>query len=175
VFPERIATERLVLRRPVEADAHDIFVAYAQDPLVTRFLLWRPCTSENTVREFLAACVAGWEKGTPLTYAITETAADNVIGMIDARPNGSTVDLGYVLARSHWGKGYMPEAIAALVAEAHALGYPRIQAFCDVENRPSQRALEKAGFVREGRLERHMVHPNVSTEPRDCYRFAKVR
>lgn len=175
MFRERIATERLVLRRPVEADARDIFTAYAQDPQVTRFLLWRPVSSESAVREFLVACIAAWEKGTPLTYAITESAADNVIGMIDARPNGTAVDLGYVLARAHWGKGYIPEAIAALATEALGLGYQRVQAFCDVENLPSQRALEKAGFLRERRLDRHMIHPNVSPELRDCYLYAKLR
>jgi RimJ/RimL family protein N-acetyltransferase len=127
------------------------------------------------VREFLIACIAAWERGTPLTYAITESSAGPVIGMIDARPNGAGVDLGYVLARTHWGRGYMPEAIAAVAAQAHRLGYRRVQAFCDVENRPSQRALEKAGFELEARLERHMIHPNISPEPRDCLMYALVR
>jgi RimJ/RimL family protein N-acetyltransferase len=175
VFPERIETERLVLRRPRVADARDIFDAYAQDPLVTRFLMWRPHESEDTVREFLASCIAAWETGSPLTYAITEVPDGPVIGMIDARPNESVVDVGYVLSRSRWGKGFMPEAIAALAAKAHELGFARVQAICDVENRPSQRALEKAGFEREARLERHIVLPNVSVEPRDCFLFAHIR
>jgi RimJ/RimL family protein N-acetyltransferase len=174
MFPERIATHRLVLRRPSESDANDIFIAYARDPLVTRFLLWRPHESEDTVREFIASCIAGWEAGGPLTYAITEAPAGPVIGMIDARPKESTVDLGYVLARSRWGRGYMPEAIAALAAEALALGFARVQAFCDVENIPSQRALEKAGFSREARIERHLVLPNFPPEPRDSFLYAKL-
>jgi RimJ/RimL family protein N-acetyltransferase len=175
VFPERIETERLVLRRPRESDARDIFEAYAQDPLVTRFLMWRPHESEDTVRGFLASCIAAWETGSPLTYAITEAPDGPVIGMIDARPKESFVDIGYVLSRSRWGMGFMPEAIAALAATAHEVGFARVQAVCDVDNRPSQRALEKAGFEREGRLDRHMVLPNVSLEPRDCFRFTHVR
>lgn len=173
MFPQHIATKRLVLRRPWETDANDVFTSYAQDPLVTRFLLWRPHASESTVREFLVSCIAGWEAGGPLTYAITEAPAGPVIGMIDARPKESTVDLGYVLARSHWGRGYMPEAIAAIAAQAHALGFRRVQAFCDVENLPSQRALEKAGFTREGRIDRHLVLPNFPPEPRDSFLYAK--
>jgi RimJ/RimL family protein N-acetyltransferase len=175
MFQDRIVTERLILRRPVEADARDIFDAYAQDPEVSRFLVWRPHSSVDTVREFLVACIASWARGSPLTYAITESGSDRVIGMIDARPDGSTVTLGYVLARPHWGKGYMPEAIAALANEAFERGHQRVQAFCDVDNRRSQRSLEKAGFVLEAKLERHIVHPNVSPEPRDCYLFARVR
>jgi len=38
--PERIETARLVLRRPVASDAHDIFARYASDPETTRFLGW---------------------------------------------------------------------------------------------------------------------------------------
>lgn len=173
VFPERIATRRLVLRRPRETDAHDVFTSYAQDPLVVRFLLWRPHSSVDTVREFLAACIAGWEAGGPLTYAITEAPEGSVIGMIDARPKESVVDIGYVLARSHWGRGYMPEAIAALAAQVHALGFARVQAHCDVENIASQRALEKAGFRREARIERHLVLPNFPPEPRDSFLYAR--
>ena len=61
----------------------------------------------------------------------------------------------------------MSEAIATLADIAVALpDVFRVQAFCDVENRPSQRALEKAGLVREGRHERFVVHPNASPEPR---------
>jgi [ribosomal protein S5]-alanine N-acetyltransferase len=51
----------------------------------------------------------------------------------------------------------------------------RVHAACDVENIASQRALEKASFVREGRLERFTVHPNISPEPRPCFMYAKCR
>ena len=61
----------------------------------------------------------------------------------------------------------MPEAIAALAGSVlHSPGIDRVQATCDTENIGSQRALEKSGFRCEGRLERHMVHPNISPEPR---------
>ena len=75
-----------------------------------------------------------------------------------------------------WGRGYMPEALSALTALAlEREDIFRVQAFCDVENVPSQRALEKAGFFREGRHERFFVHPNVSAEPRPCYMYAKCK
>jgi RimJ/RimL family protein N-acetyltransferase len=96
--------------------------------------------------------------------------------MLEARILGTALDIGYVLARSHWGRGYMPEAIQSLTNAA--LLKPtifRVQATCDVENIPSQRALEKSGFKREGRLDRHTVHPNISSEPRACFMYAKCR
>ena len=96
--------------------------------------------------------------------------------MLEARVQGATVDIGYVLARSHWGKGFMPEAIQALAGVAlQSSSVFRVQATCDTENIPFQRALEKSGFSREGRLDRYTVHPNISSEPRACFMYAKCR
>ena len=96
--------------------------------------------------------------------------------MIEARLQGSTVDIGYVLARARWGQGFMPEAIRALAAVALSkTSVFRVHAACDTENVASQRALEKAGFLREGRLDRYTVHPNISPEPRACLMYAKCR
>ena len=49
------------------------------------------------------------------------------------------------------------------------------RATCDAENNASARAMEKAGLTREGMLRRYIVHPNVSSEPRDSYMYAVTR
>ena len=139
-------------------------------------MIWKPHASESVTREFIASCIEAWQAGTRRPYVITEHGCDIAIGMLEARVLGTTIDIGYVLARAHWGKGYMPEAIHALAsaALAHSETF-RVQASCDIENLPSQRALMKAGFTREARLERYTVHPNVSSEPRACFMYAKCR
>lgn len=174
-LPERIETSRLVLRRPTEVDALAIFSAYTQDALVSRFMVWRPHSSATETQAFIESCIRAWDEASRWAYVLTEVGDSSAIGMLEARPKGFTLDLGYVLAVAHWGKGYMPEAVAALTEVAHEVGYYRVQAFCDVENRASQRTLEKAGFSREGRLERYMVHPNLSPEPRACFMYSKCR
>ena len=50
----------------------------------------------------------------------------------------------------------------------------RIGAVCDVENRASARVMEKAGLEREGILRRWIIHPNVGSEPLDCFSYAMV-
>lgn len=175
MLPERLETNRLALRRPLEVDAADIFRSYTQDPLVCRFMVWKPHLVEAETQEFIASCIAAWTEGVRLPYVITETGSSSSIGMLEARIQGGTVDFGYVLARAHWGKAYMSETVAALADTALERGFFRVQASCDVENHPSQRTLEKAGFVREGRLERYIVHPNISAEPRGCFMYAKCR
>lgn len=175
MLPQRLETGRLVLRRPIEADANEIFRSYTQDPLVCRFLVWKPHVSEAETRAFIASCIAAWEEGSRRPYVLTEVGSPSAVGMLEARIHGFTVDLGYVLARAHWGKGYMPEAVAALAASALEQGHCRVQAFCDVENHSSQRTLEKAGFAREGRMERYMIHPNISAESRACFMYSRCR
>jgi RimJ/RimL family protein N-acetyltransferase len=175
LLPQRLETVRLVLRKPIDVDSGEIFRSYTQDPLVCRFMVWKPHSSEAESHTFITSCISAWEQGTRLPYVITEASSPAAIGMLEARINGFTVNFGYVLARAHWGMGYMPEALAALAAAALDQGYFRAQAFCDVENRPSQRTLEKAGFTREGRLERYVVHPNISADPRPCFMYSLCR
>ncbi|MEO8444300.1 MAG: GNAT family N-acetyltransferase [Gammaproteobacteria bacterium] len=176
ILPKRVSTQRLLLRPPVLADAEAIFQAYAQDPVVCRYMDWAPHASVADTHAFIARCLIGWQAGTPLPYVITDPDAGPAIGMIEARVLGTTIDIGYVLARSRWGSGLMPEAIRVLtdacLARAEVF---RVQAMCDMENAASARALEKSGFLREGRLERYGIHPNVSPEPRACFMYARTR
>ena len=99
-----------------------------------------------------------------------------LIGSIAARPEYDGFNLGFLLARAYWGRGYMPEAGAAVVDWAFAQpSVSRVSAACDMENHASARALEKAGFVRERILHEFSVHPNISSAPRDCFEYAITR
>jgi ribosomal-protein-alanine N-acetyltransferase len=177
LLPTTFETPRLLARLPVPADSARIFASYASKPEVSRYMVWRPHVELATSEAFVADCIAAAGAGTRWPYVLCERSApDVVIGMLEARPVAHKIDLGYVLAPSAWGRGYMPEAISVFSARALEVREVfRVQAFCDVENIASQRALEKAGFLREGRHERFFVHPNVAAEPRPCYMYAKCK
>lgn len=171
--PERIETERLILRKLRMQDAPDIFTAYAQDPEVTRYLTWRPHQSVEETYRFVEQMLKHWEAGRTYAYAITAKDADTIIGMIAMHPDGYRLAIGYVLAREHWGKGYIPEVARALID--WALQQPSVQrvyATTDVENDASRRVLEKVGMECEGVFPKYMVHPNISAAPRDSYMYA---
>lgn len=175
LLPERIETDRTLLRGPQATDARTFFEAFTQDPEVARYTTWRPHTSSLETETFIADCTQAWKAGSRLPYVL-ELKGEGPIGILEARIRGHVVDIGYVLARRYWGRGLMSEAIRALAGRA--LDVPaihRVQATCDAENVGSFRALEKAGFVREGRLERYTVHPNLSPEPRPCFMYARCR
>lgn len=176
-LPDSLVTKRLALRKPREADALELFKAYTQDGEVTRFLTWRPHVTVSETERFVVQCLSDWMEGQRQPYVLTlQGDAQRPIGMLDARLQSHILDVGYVLARPHWGRGLMPEAVLAVTETALALPrFFRVQATCDVENRASARVLEKSGFTRDGRLERYIVHPNVSDEPRACYLYARHR
>jgi RimJ/RimL family protein N-acetyltransferase len=101
---------------------------------------------------------------------------DRVIGMIGCRVREHAADIGYVLSRDYWNRGYTTEAAKTVVDWASNLEFIyRVWAVCDLENEASARVLEKVGMQREGILRRYIVHPNVSPEPRDCFVYSKIR
>jgi RimJ/RimL family protein N-acetyltransferase len=174
--PEVLTTQRLVLRRPRLSDAAAIFAEYAQDPEVTRYLIWRPHREINETTDFLAGCLARWKSGEELAWGITTLDKDRVIGMVACRIRGHAAQIGYVLARQYWSRGYMTEAVRAVVEWVTSLeSVFRVWAVCDTANVASARVLEKVGMSREGVLRRWIMHPNTSSAPRDCFVYSKVR
>lgn len=169
MWPEVVQTERLRLRRVRVDDAPDLFDAYAGDERVTRYMTWRPNTSVEQVRGVLVDLEQRTANGEEMNWVLQPPGAAAPIGMVSARTGAHGVELGYVLAHDHWGRGLMTEAVGAVVALARQHdGVHRIWAYRDVDNPASGRVLEKAGLPVEATLKRWVVHPNVSPEPRDA-------
>jgi len=62
-------------------------------------------------------------------------------------------EIGYAMGSAYWGKGYMNEALTALIVHAFdVLNLRRLEADVDPRNTPSVRTLERLGFQREGFL-----------------------
>jgi [ribosomal protein S5]-alanine N-acetyltransferase len=175
-FPERLLTERLLLRPPTEADAESIFSRYGQDPEVCRFLSWRPHRSLDDTLDFLRRIVSQNREGTSAGYLIFSRNSGVLLGSVGGRIEESRLQFGYCLARDAWRQGFATEAARAFVGVA--LEQPaiwRVQAFCDLDNPASAGVLEKAGLKREGTLRRYMALPNLGDDPRDVWLYAKVR
>ncbi|MFC1660117.1 GNAT family N-acetyltransferase [Gemmatimonadota bacterium] len=175
-LPEMLETSRLLLRRPVPIDASAVFERWAQDPEVSRHLVWRPHESIEETHTHLAQCEVGWMEGTEFVWMIEEKASGGLVGSIAARPGAHGVNLGYLISRDAWGQGFMTEVLKMLVSRWLDLeAVHRVWATCDVENTASARVLEKAGFSLEGTLRRWEYHPNMGSEPRDALCFSCVR
>ena len=172
--PPAIETERLVLRRPTEADADAVFEAYARDPAVSRYTTWTPHRDVGDTRRYLRQCEVGWRRGTLLTWLITQREDGRVIGSIDMRFEGHRAELSYVLAHAAWGGGYATEAARAVMRWARTLlELNRVWAVCDVDNAAAARVLEKLGMTREARLRAWALLPAFG-RPRDVWCYATI-
>ena len=154
-----LRTERLLLR-PFKLEDVDDVLAYASDPEWARFLpLSQPYTRRDA-EEFVArSLLESWE--THPTFATVLAAS--VIGGINLRVDAvnDTGELGYGLARSHWGKGLAAEAAQAVIDWAfQSYGLAKIFARADIRNERSWHLMEKLGMTREGLLRKH-VRSNV--------------
>jgi ribosomal-protein-alanine N-acetyltransferase len=148
-----IETDRLVLR-PFAPEDEDFLFRHFAAPDVCRYLYdAEPFTSVEEARqliEFFAPC----EDGNRNRWGVTLKGSDELIGtcgfMFWDRTN-RIAEIGYDLAAAHWGRGYMPEAVAAALAFGFGqLGLNRIHAYTSVDNAASVRLLEKLGFANEG-------------------------
>jgi len=115
--------------------------------------------------------------GGPFTWIIALRDDGRLVGTIDIRPRGHRVELGYILGRDYWGRGYMTEVVRAI--SDWVLAQPevhRVWAVGDVDNLASARVMEKASMTREGTLRRWAVHPNIDPiMPRDFWCYARVK
>src|SRR5262245_3387357 len=171
-----LETDRLLLRPPCLEDAEPIFHSWAQDLEVTRYLTWRPHQDISETRDYLSRFTAPGADDDPYLWIITTKIDSAVIGMIRISVNLDKADFGYVVARTEWGKGIATEALRQIID--FGFSFPevkRIWGVCDVENPASARVMEKAGLVLEGILPAFIMHPNVSSSPRDVYCYAIVR
>lgn len=64
---------------------------------------------------------------------------------------GAEPELGYWIARAHWGCGYATEAAGAVLRIARTLGHRRVVAGHFADNPASGKVLRKLGFVSTGR------------------------
>ena len=157
-----LETQRLLLRPWRASDAEAMF-AYAQDPEVGPNAGWKPHQSLEESRERAARWAQG--EDADWLWAITvKGEEDRPVGSLGLHEHNmrSTLpgsrELGYVLARSHWGRGFMTEAARAALDYAFAQQHlPLITVGHYPFNHRSRRVIEKLGFTYEGTLRRTAV------------------
>ena len=170
---ERVQTARLVLRKPMAADAEAIFSRYANDPEVTRYLAWPRHQNIEDTRLFLTFSDQEWISWPAGPYLIESLADGTLLGSTGLSfKTDEIAETGYVLARDAWGQGFATEALGAIMGLSQGLGVRRLFALCHIGNPTSVRVLEKCGFAREELLPEHAEFPNLAPGRReDCLRY----
>jgi len=129
IADEAIARNLATVPWPYRMRDAEAFLASPRDPLLPSFLVFERTTGEP---QLVGSCGLG------------------------RRPSGA-VELGYWIARPHWGRGLATEACAALVEIARALGLSSLEGSHFMDNPASARVLDKLGFEPVG-----IVAPRMS-------------
>jgi RimJ/RimL family protein N-acetyltransferase len=160
----RIETERLVLRRPRAEDA-DAYYPQWQDADAVQFV--GGVKTREEVNEMVERLLRHWEWYEIGEFTVERREDGEILGRVGlqlwdprdwtngkrARLSGDVeTELGWKLAREHWGKGYATEAAAA--CRDWALGgleLKRLISLIALENTASVRVAERIGesFERE--------------------------
>jgi len=160
---EPIETARLVLRRPLSADAEAIFTVYAGDEEVTRYLSWPTHRTVADTHSFLAWSDAEWERWPAGPYLVFLQASGQLLGSTGLSFRSPHVAVtGYAFARFAWGYGYATESLHAMVDLARRLGVKQLESICHVDHRPSAHVMEKCGFQPLGIRHEDTEFPNLS-------------
>ena len=161
-----LKTERLLLRPLVHTDAEELYAIFS-DAAVMRYWNTAPWEHMGEARDAIANDFEARRTGSYVQLGIAKNTDAQLIGtctLFNFNHQCRRAELGYALARSAWGQGYMQEALSALIDYAFAnLKLHRLEAEIDPRNRASAKTLDRLGFCKEGHLrDRWIVSGEVS-------------
>jgi ribosomal-protein-alanine N-acetyltransferase len=120
-FPH-LETKRLILREITPGDREAIFRNFS-DPEVTQWFFEEPYTQIEQAEEIIEAFRQEFEQGKGLTWALVLKDNDELVGTCGYAELelGSWGEIGFDLAKDHWRKGLMTEALRAAVEYGFAV------------------------------------------------------
>ncbi len=155
---KRIETERLILRRITRDDAEAMYRNWASDPEVTKYLTWSTYTCVDQAHQILADWFSHYGEENFYLWAIVprnESEPIGTISVVESSESANWVEIGYCIGQNWWRKGFMSEALKALIAFFfEEVGVGRIQARHDPRNVGSGAVMRKCGMICEGTLRR---------------------
>lgn len=169
-----IETERLLLRPFRESDV-EAFFKCCQNPNIGNNAGWKPHGSLEESQEILRSVFIS-QSG---IWAIILKEDGRLIGSVGIIPdpkreNPQARMLGYWLDESHWGKGYMTEAVQSVLDYGfNTLQLSLITANCYPHNERSQQVLKHHGFIYEGTLHQAELTYDGHLYDHQCYYLTK--
>lgn len=151
-FP--ITTERLILR-PVAASDAEAIATLADNYKVAVMLARLPYPYTIAHAHQFIDWVKEQPEGHTIFVICLRDEARTFIGVCSYEcRDGEHPELGYWLGEPYWGKGYMSEAVKAVITHAFTVArHERLLSGCRLQNLASRRVLEKAGFEHSGQHE----------------------
>jgi RimJ/RimL family protein N-acetyltransferase len=162
----RLETPRLILRPPRMED-FDAWAAFLEDEVATRYIGGQQPRA-TAWRTFMCMCGA-WSMTGVAMFSVLEKATGQWVGRLGPwRPEGwPDNEVGWGIARPHWGKGYASEGAAAAMDYAFdVLGWQELIHCIDPQNLASQGVARRLG---SSYLRRVSMPPPFDQVPIDAW------
>jgi len=146
---QHLRTPHLTLRPLVLEDAETLFKVYQGEGVLKYFPNPAPPTLEK-IQRFLQHAQKHWEQHGYGNWGIVPEGEKTLIGWagLEYLAELNETEVGFLLARDFWGKGYATEAAqASLSAGFEHFKLDHIIALVHPENLASRRVLEKCGMI----------------------------
>lgn len=159
--PTNLKTKNLILRSLEVSDANDMF-AYASNPIVSKYTLWKPHTTIDESTGFINS-VLNIPHDNEIIWGIEYNGKlIGTAGFFDINLYNKSAETNYALSNDFRGKGFMVEALNAIFNFAfNELDLIRISAKCMQENVASERVMIKLGMKYEGTLRSALFAKNT--------------
>lgn len=161
--------------RPLRAADADALYAYLRDPVVTELTSY-PAPSLSLAEAIIERSLSRWSAGELSKWGVALQHDDRLVGTCGFNEWSAAhrwAELAFDLAPAYWGRGLMGQAVAAALRWAFQGDRAnRVHAFVRVDNRRSQRLLERSGFEREGCLRSYRI---CRGQPHDFYIYGLLR
>ena len=147
-----LETNRLILQTWAQTDMNELSEILSDAKVVRYVDDGTPFSLEKT-RKFIDTMEKSMSENGFARWKVIEKLSGEIIGSCGFGKLSETdeIELGYLLAKKHWGRGYATEiAKAALAYGFKKLNFREIIALTDFENIGSQKVLEKIGFTKRG-------------------------
>jgi RimJ/RimL family protein N-acetyltransferase len=160
-----IETARLALRWPQESDVAALAAMFADEQAMA---LFGPVRDAEGTRAILDRH-AGYRGEGLGFWATIERASGECVGFCGLKPGADDtpiageVEIGWLIARGHWGRGFAREAAGASLAAAwRRPGVDRVVAIVSRANAPNHKVALALGMERVAELD--FTHPALDRD-----------
>lgn len=148
---------------------------YSSDFENTYYMLNNPVSTLDETKAFVEKCIEAYEMN-PIPYLSMAVLWNDVhIGEVFASISGEEADIGWIINKNYWGKGYATEAAKLFMDYlSNEFGIKKFAAYCDARNYASQKVMEQIGLQFIGRNGARIYKKNVTDGEELMYSYTRL-